>query len=158
LSSERPVATSVLVAAGMALAGVAGAQPVASESSAPTIEFHLASESVGDALTAVGQQSGLSIAVASNLAKDLKSSAVNGRYTPMEALRRILTATGLRAEFLDRKTVVIVAAAEGVNSAVPRAAIDGKAPSETAAQANAPSGPRAPSPPCAASSERCPRE
>jgi len=75
------------------------------------MEFHLQSELVGDALTALGEQSGLSIAVSSTLTQGLKSSPLDGRYTPTEALVKILADTGLRAEFLDNKTVVIVAAA-----------------------------------------------
>lgn len=101
-------------------AGAGPPQPVAESVAPQKIEFHLPSQLIGDALTAVGEQSGLSIAVSSILTKGLKSSPLDGRYTPTEALLRILADTGLRAEFLDSKTVVIVAAAADAQPSVKR--------------------------------------
>jgi iron complex outermembrane receptor protein len=118
----------VVGAVGVPLTAVAGPQPPISDSPLTKIEFHLQSQLVGDALTAVGQQSGLNIAVSSTLTKDLKSSPLDGRYTATEALVRILADTGLRAEFLDRKTVVVVAVSQAANAAPQRQLADEKSP------------------------------
>ncbi|HVO45287.1 MAG TPA: TonB-dependent receptor [Steroidobacteraceae bacterium] len=86
---------------------VAGAQETGGVPAAHRIDFHIARETVGQALNEVGQQSGLSIVVAPAVPKSLMTSAVSGRYTPEEVLRQLLAPVGLQAQFLDNGTVVV---------------------------------------------------
>jgi hypothetical protein len=146
------VAGHVIGAVSVPLTAVAGPPPPISDSPLTKIEFHLPSQLVGDALTALGQQSGLSIAVSSTLTKNLKSSPLEGRYTPTEALVRILVDTGLRAEFLDRTTVVVVAASPPVNAAPQRPVGDPQKPApDPHAQASRDPRPPTLSSPCSSS-------
>ena len=140
-----------MATAGIALPAVAGAQQPLSEPPPAKIEFHLQSQFVGDALTAVGQQSGLNIAVSSTLSQGLKSSPLEGRYTPTEALVKLLADTGLRAEFLDRNTVVVVAASLPVNASPQRQPADKRPAPDTKAQPSVDPGPHSLSSPCSSS-------
>lgn len=72
------------------------------------VNFHIAQQLVGDALTELGEQSGLAIAISGELARDIVTPPLEGLFTPSEALDRILATTGLRAEFLDGKTVTVL--------------------------------------------------
>lgn len=143
------VAGTVVGAVGIRLTAAAGPQPALSDSAPQKIEFHLQSQLVGDALTAVGQQTGLNIAVSSTLTQGLKSSPLDGRYTPTEALLRILADTGLRAEFLDHNTVVVVAASQAVDASVQRQVADKEKPaSDAKAQTSGHPRPHSVSPSC----------
>jgi len=74
------------------------------------MSFNIPSQPVADALTAFGQQSGLTIMLAATVNADAVSQAVVGKYSLDEALAKILASTGLKAEYLDKKTVSIRAA------------------------------------------------
>jgi hypothetical protein len=89
------------------------------------VEFHLARQPVGQALTALGQQSGLTVVIESSLARGVMAPAVEGRYTPAEAVRQILGRTGLRARYLDKKTVVVLASRGDTQGGVKAADITG---------------------------------
>jgi hypothetical protein len=105
--------------------GAAGAQESTPVPEVQKIEFHLAQQPVGQALTALGQQSGLTVVMESSLARDVMAPAVEGRYTPAEAVRQILAPTGLRAQYLDKKTVVVLASREDTQGGVKSADITG---------------------------------
>lgn len=86
---------------------IAGAGAPDAPSAAARVEFHIASQSVGQALTALGEQTGFTIVVESALARDMIAPALDGRYTVDEALRKILAPLGLRAEYLDKHTIAV---------------------------------------------------
>lgn len=71
------------------------------------IAFHIPAQPVETALTAFGQQSGLTIAFETKDGRGQQAPAISGLYTPEEALRKILQATDLRAEYLDSRTIVV---------------------------------------------------
>src|SRR6185437_15224353 len=102
----RGVVATVLMATGVA--GAWGQQAAApSATNQQKISLDIPSQPVAGALTALGQQSGLTIMLASAAKSDAISPAVVGDYTPDEALRKLLTSSGLKAEYLDSKTVSI---------------------------------------------------
>jgi len=105
----RGVLATVLMATSIAGAwGQSAAAPPAQQK----VNFDIASQPVAGALTALGQQSGLTIMLASAAKSEAMSPAIVGDYTPDEALRKIIASSGLKAEYLDSKTVAIRAAAE----------------------------------------------
>jgi len=79
------------------------------------VNFHIAQQPVGDALTEFGEQSGLAIGIPADLGRNVKAPPVEGRLTPAEALRRILAPAGLVAEYIDSKTVAIRTATQASN-------------------------------------------
>ena len=102
----RGVVVTVLMATSFTPAwGQQAAAP--SATTQQKISLDIPSQSVVGALTALGQQSGLTIMLAAAAKSDATSPAVVGDYTPDQALKRILTASGLKAEYLDSKTVAI---------------------------------------------------
>lgn len=106
----RSVLATVLMAA--CVAGAWGQQtaPHSVEKVVPSsqkVSFDIASQPVADALTALAQQSGLTIMLASGVNGDVVTPALRGEYTAEEALTRMLGPTGLRAEYLDAKTVKV---------------------------------------------------
>jgi iron complex outermembrane receptor protein len=103
--------------ASISVAGAVGAQEVPEVVSTRKIEIHLAKQSIGDALTALGQQTGLTIVVDSSVGHEVMTPELNGLYTATEALRKIIASTGLRAKYLDKHTVAIVGARDEVSSA-----------------------------------------
>lgn len=111
---------AAVVAAALAQAAVAG-EPVAGHSSAVRLaqetpsgamNFEIAAQPLSEALTALGAQSGLTIIVETELSRGIQATALSGRYTPDEALRRLLEPAGLKAEYLDSKTVAVRLARE----------------------------------------------
>ena len=72
------------------------------------LEFHLTEQPLGQALTALGRQSGLTLVMESSLARSVIAPALEGHYTPAEAVRKLLAPTGLHAQYLDKRTVVVL--------------------------------------------------
>lgn len=104
----------VLAAAvALAISGALCAEGVGQAAAPRKIDFHIAGQPISDALTALGRQSGLTIIVESRLSRGLMATPLSGSYTPDEALRKILGPAGLRAEYLDGKTVAIRPATSG---------------------------------------------
>lgn len=82
---------------------------------APRIAFDIPAQPIETALTAFGQQSGLTIAFETKDGRGRQAPAVSGLYTPEEALQKILQATDLKAEYLDSRTIVVHLANAGGN-------------------------------------------
>src|SRR6185312_1815561 len=110
----RRVVATVLMAT--CIATTWGQQPAAPPAQ-QKINLDIPSQPVAGALTALGQQSGLTIMLAAAAKSDVVSPAVVGEYTPDEALRRILDASGLKADYLDSKTVSVRTARSNSNAA-----------------------------------------
>lgn len=75
------------------------------------IEINLQSGSLADALEKLGDQSGLQILYEPALARGIQVDAVRGTITVNDALNRLLAHSGLRAERVNAKTVVLKRAA-----------------------------------------------
>jgi outer membrane receptor protein involved in Fe transport len=74
------------------------------------VSLNIPAQPVADAIRQLGQQSGLTIVIESQLGRDVKAPALIGSYSTVEALRRILPKQ-LHTEYLDPKTVAVMASA-----------------------------------------------
>ena len=81
----------------------------ASGQALPQVNDPIPAQPVASALTAFSRQTGLQIVYVSRVADRVQSSAIPGGLSAQEALHRLLYTTGLTFEFLDRRTVTIVA-------------------------------------------------
>ena len=89
-----------------------GAQ-TASSTSVAGRAFDIPAQPLAGALAQFGQQSGLQVSVDGALVRDLQAPAVAGVMRPEEALRRLLSGTGLVASRTDARTLMIRQAAGG---------------------------------------------
>lgn len=80
---------------------------LADPAGAPPIQLNIAAQPIDDALREFGRQSGLQVFLASVEGEGVTASAVNGTYTATEALRKLLSNTGLRYEYIDERTIAI---------------------------------------------------
>jgi iron complex outermembrane recepter protein len=80
---------------------------LAQSDNAPKVEFKIESQPMETALTALGAQSGLTIIVETKVSKGVRAQALSGSYTAEEALKKLLEPAGLKADYLDNKTVAI---------------------------------------------------
>ena len=69
--------------------------------------LNIPAQSISSALTDLGAQTGLTIIVETKVSQGVKSDALRGTYTADEALKKLLEPAGLRADYLDSKTVAI---------------------------------------------------
>jgi len=83
------------------------AQQVPPAAFAQKVALNIPAQPVADAIGELGQQSGLTIVIESQLGRDVKAPALVGLYTTEEALRRILP-NQLHTEYLDSKTVAVM--------------------------------------------------
>ena len=74
------------------------------------IEFNIPKQSLADALAAWSKQSGLQILRRDTDSADLIVSSVTGKFSPAEALTKLLAATGLTFEFVNDRTVRVAPA------------------------------------------------
>lgn len=102
------------------------------QASTVTMHFNLPAQPLADALMAFGRISRLSVLAQSNLLDNRVSAPVEGDYSPVEALQRLLVGTGTEATFKADDQAVIVPLPPGkpdaeVDPPVPitYAAIDG---------------------------------
>lgn len=72
-----------------------------------TAAFDIPAQSLSSALIAFANQSGYQVSVAHGSLADLRTAGVKGRFTPEEALRRLLADTGVTWRFQDDRTVVL---------------------------------------------------
>lgn len=72
------------------------------------IQLSVASQPIAAALNDFARQSGLHVVIGSEIAAGVKSSAVEGMFTPETALQKLLMDTGLRYEYLDAQTVAVL--------------------------------------------------
>lgn len=67
------------------------------ESSQQTVEINIAEQPLSQAITQLATQMGILIGVDARLVADKQASAINGRYTPEQAITKLLTGSGLVA-------------------------------------------------------------
>jgi len=82
----------------------------------PRLHFDLPAESLELALRAFGRISELAVLAPAPLLAGRTSAAVNGDYSPREALDLVMEGTGLQAEFMGTNEAIIVARPEAVAS------------------------------------------
>ncbi len=115
--SSRGILAALAVTLLAVACGSAGAQnPTLADRKAT---FDIASQPLADALTALARQSGLNIILTSQAAARTLAPALSGSYTPDEALKKLLQPAGLKAEYLDARTVAVRSADESTTSADP---------------------------------------
>jgi hypothetical protein len=110
MASYRGWRGALVAAAGVFASLAANSQDgsISGQTEDRKMEFHIASQPVTQALMELGRQSGLTIVMSSDLARGSVAPALDGRYTFDEALRRILAATGLHVEYLDKRSVAVL--------------------------------------------------
>src|SRR5262245_47522817 len=72
-----------------------------------TVSLDIQPQTLGTALNAFAQQSGLRVIFFSDLGKGVLAPRVTGRLTPEVALGQLLAGSSLSYEFVDEKTVAI---------------------------------------------------
>jgi iron complex outermembrane receptor protein len=75
--------------------------------SAAERQFNIAAQPLADALTEFGRQSGLRVTVDAALVRGLSSPAVSGAMAPDDALRQLLSGTGLVGRFAESDLIII---------------------------------------------------
>ncbi len=83
------------------------------------IPFDIAAQPLDAALAAYTQATGMAVLVTSRLTAGRQASAVRGRLAPREALRLLLTGTGLQARYTSASAFTLVESA--ASAPVPRA-------------------------------------
>ena len=83
------------------------------------IPFDIAAQPLDAALASYSQATGMAVLVTSRLTAGRQASAVRGRLAPREALRLLLTGTGLQARYTSASAFTLVEAA--ANAPAPRA-------------------------------------
>ncbi len=112
------VACAAVVLAGMC---GAGAQERQAANPGVPISFHIPALPLANALQAYGETAGVQVLYESNSASGRKSVAVEGSFTPQEALKRLLSGTELRVQYIrpDAITLALPHAAAGTPPAGP---------------------------------------
>jgi len=82
--------------------------PVAQRQTVQPVQLAVAAQPIAAALNDFARQSGLHVVIGSEIAKGVRSAAVEGMFTPEAALERLLANTGLRYEYLDAQTVAVL--------------------------------------------------
>ncbi len=112
-------------------------------------DFNIAAQAVSQALREYAQQSGDQVVFYSEVGKGIESTLVQGKFTPEEALHKLLLDTGLKSERVNSKTVAISAAA------APRQPLPQPAPDAASLRPEQSSG--RPSPPAVSRAQRATR-
>jgi outer membrane receptor protein involved in Fe transport len=80
---------------------------VAKDPPPATVMLHIGAAPIGDALNEFAKQSGLQVVLYSELAQGLTAPALEGTFTPRDALDRLLARTNLAYEFINPRTVAV---------------------------------------------------
>jgi iron complex outermembrane recepter protein len=99
------------IAAGQDTGTLTESTPSLAQAQQP-VDFDIPAQPLSSALTAFGTQSGYQVSVDQGALTNQRSTAVSGRITPDEALRRMLTATGLTWRFPGGRSVFLTKAPE----------------------------------------------
>jgi iron complex outermembrane receptor protein len=91
------------------VAGASIAYQSVAASDVRKVTLHIEPQPVGDALSEFGRQTGLTVMIQSVVGKGVLTGRLEGLYTPTEALSQMLAPTGLHYEYLDNKTVAVLA-------------------------------------------------
>lgn len=92
--------------------------PANGYANAQKLNFNIAAQPLSQALREYAQQSGDQVVFYSEVGEGRQSVPVEGRYTPEEALQKLLENTGLKSQRVNSKTVAISAAQPRTKAAV----------------------------------------
>lgn len=106
---RKALACAVLLGCASLLAGVTQAADSVSSAQQQTLSFNIPAQPLDDALAAYGIASGVQVLYGAPLTQGLKSTAVNGSYSPEQALARLLSGTGLAYQFTAARSVTLAA-------------------------------------------------
>lgn len=73
----------------------------------PVLPFDIPAQALGSALNAYSEQVGVQLSYPAALAAGLESPGVTGRYTPAEALEKLLTGTGIAVQSTRNGTLTL---------------------------------------------------
>ncbi len=110
------LAGTALVGAGMPAVAHAERLVLMAQAAAEQVVFSIPAQRLDTALTAFADQAGLRLMVRSADLAGLTAPALSGRYTPEEALARLLAGSGLTRRFIDDGSVTIERMPEQVES------------------------------------------
>ncbi|WP_027017098.1 TonB-dependent siderophore receptor [Comamonas composti] len=82
------------------------AQSAAATDMAAAVDFHIAAQPLGQALTQLARQAGLQLLVAPELVQERRAPAVEGRFTTAVAVDRLLRGSGLEGH-VSQSTLVV---------------------------------------------------
>lgn len=102
-------ALAVLCGGAQAMAQTAQGEEGAAENSpaqAARVSFDIPAQPLASAVGVFGRQSGLQVTLSSTQAGDARTKAVKGRFTPAEALARMLEGTGVRGRVNGKSAVI----------------------------------------------------
>lgn len=90
------------------------------------IAFHIPAQPLASALQVYGERAGVQVLYESNSATGRRSAAVEGDFTPEDALNRLLNGTGLKVQYIrpDAITLALPSAADGTPPANPLVTAD----------------------------------
>lgn len=115
----RALACGTALALAMAAApGLAQQRPSGAEQSQGVRQFNIPAQSLTTAVTAFGDQADLQVTVDGAILSGLSSQAVAGRFSPAEALSRLLTGTGITYRWVDRRSVALERAPKSADGAI----------------------------------------
>lgn len=111
----RWAARPLLTAASAIALGASAAPSLAQESNRPVrlaqadtaVAFDIPAQSLGSAVTAFGLQSGYQVSVDDRALAGLRSPGASGTLSPMEALSRLLSGTGVTWRLVDTRSVAL---------------------------------------------------
>ena len=107
---RNALACAILLGCSSLLAGVTQAADSVSSAQQQTLSFTIPAQPLDDALAAYGIASGVQVLYGAPMTQGLKSTAVNGIYSPEQALARLLSGTGLAYQFTAARSVTLQAA------------------------------------------------
>lgn len=122
LGMLTPLALGTISAGAAAVAQTSGmeskvsaiAQPGDTQSAqAAQFEFDIPPQPLTSGLTLYGRQSGVQLAADTEFVSTLRTQGLKGRYTPEQALQRLLSGTGITFEFTSPKAVTLRTAKAG---------------------------------------------
>ena len=90
-----------------ALVALTAASSAMGQAPASTVTLDISAQPLGDALSAFAQRTGLQVVFYTEVGEGLKAPHIAGTFTTAEALKRLLQNSGLKAEFINEKTVTI---------------------------------------------------
>lgn len=106
---RNALACAVLLGCASLLAGVTQAADSVSSAQQQPLSFNIPAQPLDDALAAYGIASGVQVLYGAPLTQGLQSTAVNGSYSPEQALARLLSGTGLAYQFTAARSVTLAA-------------------------------------------------
>ncbi|MGE4323353.1 MAG: TonB-dependent siderophore receptor [Sphingobium sp.] len=80
--------------------------------------FNIPSQDLGEAVTVFGQQARIQVTAGTGLLIGKRSAAVSGRFSPAEALSRLLAGAGVTFRWIDRNTIALEPAPQAADGAI----------------------------------------